>query len=368
MLRTILAIGLGLFYSEAFLQLNRQMRWIKCCGLAVFGCTLGPAAASGQGNTFELKLSDWLPASHPLQQSIEEWGDSIQHDSAGTITYKVYPAAQLGRAFDHYAMARDGVADFALVSPDFQRGRFPIFDAVNLPFMMSNAKDGSAALDNWYRKYAATEMPKIKYCFAFAEDPGTFHSRTRKIAVPSDLAGMKIRSADATIASFVSQLGGEDVPASRLLPEALQQGIEQGIADAVTLPWGSAVLLGVDKVAKFHMQAAVYTAGFVWVMNKDTYAAMSPAQQKVIDAHCNSGWAEKIAAPWADFEHVGIARLQAEPDQEIDPLTEEQRDEWKMAAAPLVQSWMLAVKTAVSDPDAVFKALKAELAKSNSGE
>jgi TRAP-type C4-dicarboxylate transport system substrate-binding protein len=344
------------------------MRWIKCCGLAVFGFVLGPAAASGQGSTFELKLSDWLPASHPLQQSLEEWGASVERDSAGTITYKVYLAAQLGKAFDHYAMAPDGVADFALVSPGFQRGRFPIFDAVNLPFMMSNARAGSAALDDWYRKYAATEMAKVKYCFAFAQDPGTFHSRTKQIVVPSDLAGMKIRSADATMASFVRQLGGDDVPAATLLPEALQQGMEQGIADAVTLPWGSAVLFGVDKVAKYHMQAAVYTAGFVWVMNKDTYAAMSPAQQKVIDAHCNSEWAEKIAAPWADFEHDGIARLQAEPDQEIYPLTEAQHDEWKMAAAPLVQSWSLAVKGAVSDADAVFKALKAELAKLNSGE
>lgn len=334
----------------------------------MFGFVLGPAAASGQGSTFELKLSDWLPASHPLQQSIEEWGASVERDSAGTITYKVYPAAQLGKAFDHYAMARDGVADFALVSPGFQRGRFPIFDAVNLPFMMSNAKAGSVALDDWYRKYAATEMAKVKYCFAFAQDPGTFHSRTKQIVVPSDLAGMKIRSADATMASFVRQLGGDDVPAATLLPEAVQQGMEQGIADAVTLPWGSAVLFGVDKVAKYHMQAAVYTAGFVWVMNKDTYAAMSPAQQKVIDAHCNSEWAEKIAAPWADFEHDGIARLQAEPDQEIYPLTEAQHDEWKMAAAPLVQSWSLAVKGAVSDADTVFKALKAELAKLNSGE
>ena len=27
------------------------------------------------------------------------------------MNYKVYPAQQLGKAFDHYDMARDGIAD-----------------------------------------------------------------------------------------------------------------------------------------------------------------------------------------------------------------------------------------------------------------
>jgi hypothetical protein len=31
--------------------------------------------------------------------------------------------------------------------------------------------------------------------------------------------------------------------------------IEKGVADAVTFPWGSVVLFGVDKVTKYHMEA-----------------------------------------------------------------------------------------------------------------
>ena len=37
-------------------------------------------------------------------------------------------------------MARDGIADVTYVSPGYQPGRFPIIDAGNLPFTMSNAK------------------------------------------------------------------------------------------------------------------------------------------------------------------------------------------------------------------------------------
>ena len=342
----------------------RRMHPLKLCGFAMLGLAFGFHAAAAQDKTFELKLSHWVPPSHPLQKSMEEWGASIEKDSGGTIKYKVYPAQQLGKAFDHYDMARDGIADVTYVSPGYQPGRFPIFDAANLPFMLANAKGGSEALDDWYRHYAEKEMKDVKFCFAFAHDPGTFHSRTKKIMVPADIKGMKIRPAHATMASLVTELGGTNVQASA--PE-VRDILEKGVADAVTFPWGSIVLFGIDKVTKYHMEAALYTTGFVWVMNKSTYAQMSPSQQKVIDDHCNRQWAEKIAAPWAAFEHDGIAKLKAEPGQEVYPITDAQLDEWKAAAGPVVKNWEAAVKKTGNDPDAILKDLKATLTKYDSG-
>src|SRR4029077_15265673 len=281
-------------------EIMNPVRTIKFCGLAALGFALGLGGASAQDKTFELKLSHWVPPSHPLQKSMEEWGTSIEKDSGGTIKYKVYPSQQLGKAFDHYDMARDGIADVTYVSPGYQPGRFPIFDAANLPFMLANAKGGTEALDDWYRKYAATEMKDVKFCFAFTHDPGSFHSRTKKIMVPADIKDMKIRPAHASMAALVTSLGGTNVQASA--PE-VRDILEKGVADAVTFPWGSILLFGIDKVTKYHMEAALYTTGFVWVMNKDTYAAMSPSQRNVIDNHCNKEWAQKVASPWADFEH-----------------------------------------------------------------
>jgi TRAP-type C4-dicarboxylate transport system substrate-binding protein len=341
-----------------------RLRTMIMCGLAALTLMSGAEEASAEDKKIELKLSHWVPPSHPLQKSLEEWGASVEQDSGGTITYKVYPAQQLGKAFDHYDMARDGIADLTYVSPGYQPGRFPIFDAANLPFMMANAKGGSEALDEWYRQYAAAEMKDVHYCFAFTHEPGSFHSRTKKIMAPADIAGMKIRPAHATMASLVTSLGGTNVQAAA--PE-VRDILEKGVADAVTFPWGSVVLFGIDKVTKYHMEAALYTTGFVWVMNKDTYAAMSPAQRTVIDNHCNRQWAERVATPWAGFEHDGIAKLKAEPDHEVYALSDEQLDQWKAAAGPVVKTWAGAVRQAGADPDAVLKGFRAELAKYSAG-
>jgi len=271
----------------------------------------------------------------------------------------VFPSQQLGKAFDHYDMARDGIADVTYVNPGYQPGRFPVIGAGELPFLMADAKGGTAALDAWYRKYAAAEMKDVKYCLAFVHDPGSFHSKTKKIIVPEDIKGMKIRPAHATMAAFVTSLGGTNVQSSA--PE-VRDLLDKGVADAVTFPWGSIVLFGVDKVTKYHMEVPLYTTTFVWLMNKAKYDSMSPAQKKVIDDHCTTEWAVKVASPWADFEHGGIAKLKAEAGHEVYGISPEQLAEWRKAAAPLEANWAASVKKAGVDPDAAMRELKASLA------
>ena len=318
--------------------------------------------ATAQEKNFELKLSHWVPASHPLQKALEDWGESVKNDSGGTITYKVFPAQQLGKAFDHYDMARDGIADVTYVNPGYQPGRFPVIGAGELPFLMSNAKGGTMGLDAWYRKYAEKEMKDVKFCLAFIHSPSAFHSRSKKIVVPEDVKGMKIRPADATIANFVTLLGGTNVQSSA--PE-VRDIIERGVADAVTFPWGSLVLFGIDKVTKFQMDAPLYVTTFAFVMNKDKYNEMSDRQKKAIDNNCNTEAAGRVGEPWGKFEDAGIDKVKAEPGQDVYKLTPEQTAEWKKAAEPLVKSWGEGVKKAGIDPDAAMAELKASLTKYN---
>ena len=328
--------------------------------VAVAALLGGAVSAPAQEKTFDLKIAHWVPPSHPLQKALEEWGAAVEKESGGTIHYKVYPSQQLGKAFDHYDMARDGIADLTYVNPGYQPGRFPVIAAGELPFLMSNAKGGTQAIDAWYRKYAAKEMKDVKFCLAFVHDPGSFHSKTKKIVVPDDIKGMKIRPAHATMATWVTQLGGTNVNAAA--PE-VRDILERGVADAVTFPWGSVPLFGIDKVTKYHMEAPLYVTTFALVFNKAKYEQMDAKQKKAIDDHCTTDWALKVAGPWADFEHGGIAKIKAEAGHEVYELTDSQLAEWKKSAEPLHKAWADGVKKAGVDADAAMKELRADLAK-----
>ena len=343
----------------------KMYKLAPAAGLAVLLAAAPIALASlaqAQDKTIELKLAHWVPASHPLHKGFEEWAQSVEKASGGTIKYKIYPSEQLGKAFDHYDMARDGIADLTYINPGYQPGRFPIIGAGELPFLMANASGGSSALDAWYRKYAAAEMKDIKFCLAFVHDPGTFHSRTKKIMVPADIKGMKIRPAHATVATWVTQLGGTNVQGAA--PQ-VRDILEKGVADAVTFPWGSVVLFGVDKVTKYHMDAPLYVTTFAYTMNKGTYDRMSAGQKKVIDDHCTTEWAGKIGGPWAEFEHAGIAKIKAQADHEVYSISAAQLAEWRKSAEPLINTWSANVKKAGGNPDVAMKELQDQLKKYN---
>jgi len=325
-------------------------RLAACFALLLSAVTL-PALA--QDKTVTLKMSTWIPPAHPLNPSLVAWAADVEKESGGTIKAILFPSEQLGKAFDHYDMARDGIADLAYINPGYQPGRFPIIAAGELPFLITNAKGGSAALTEWYAPYAPQEMKDVHFCIGFFLDPGTFHSR-HKIVMPEDIKGDKVRPGGATQGAMVTLLGGTNVQASA--PEA-REVLERGVANTIGFPWGSIVLFGIDKVVKYHMDVPLFSTVNMWAMNKAKYEALSPAQRAVIDHHCTPEWAEKVASPWADFEYAGHAKLAAEPGHEVYKLTPEQLAAWHTAVAPLTERWAAKVDHA----DATLADLKAAL-------
>lgn len=321
------------------------------------------AQAQAQDKPVQLRMSTWVPAQHPLNPALQAWADDIKKASGGTITATLFPSEQLGKAFDHYDMVRDGMADFAYISPGYQPGRFPVIGGAALPFLFSTSKGGTAALDSWYRRYAPTEMKDIKVCFTFMHDPGTLHS-VRKITLPGDIRGLKVRPATSTVGQVITTLGGTNVQASA---SESRDMLERGVADAITFPWASIALFGIDKVTKYHLDVPLYTTPYVWGMNKAKYEALSPAQKKVIDDHCTSDWAEKVAAPWNDFEYKGRAKTAAQPGHQVVELTPAQLQQWRTAVAPAESAWAASVKKAGQDPVAAMAGLKQSLAKYKAG-
>ena len=333
----------------------------------VAALALGAMALAGQAlaqdKTVDLKISLWVPPAHPLVPSTREWAQSIEKASGGTIKTVVFPSEQLGKAFDHYDMARDGIADITYVNPGYQPGRFPVISVGQIPFTFADGHKGTRALDDWYRNYAGQEMKDTKFCLAMIHAPASVHSR-RKIAVPLDLKGVKVRPAQSTIGQLVSAQGGTNVQSSA--PEARDM-LERGVADAIFFPWGSVFLFGIDKVVKFHIDEPLYTTVFVYSMNKAKYDGMSAAQKKVMDDHCNNDWSEKLSANWTNYEAAGRDKMKATAGHEVYRLAPEQLAEWRKASEPLTAAWAEAVKKAGVDPDKAMADLKASVAKFGAG-
>ncbi len=338
------------------IQQFRKTAW--ACALATVSLT-----ALAQDKPVELKFAHWLPGAHPLSKlGFEPWAKSVEAASNGTIKVMLFPAQQLGKAADHYDMARDGIADMSWVSPGYQAGRFPVFAAAELPFLVSKPGPGSAAVDKWYRSYASAEMKDVRLCFAHVHI-GTLHSK-KPLSEPGQIKGMKIRPANGTVAQTMTLLGATNVQVSA--PES-RDALEKGVADAITFPWNSLLSFNIDKAVKNHTDMRLYAAAFTWVMNPAWYNKLGPAQKKVMDEHCNNDWAGKVGAAWGDDEDSGQGKLEKQ-GHNIVKLTAPQLDAWKKAVEPIGTQWTEAAAKSGVNGQQVLAALRQELKNRGAGQ
>jgi TRAP-type C4-dicarboxylate transport system substrate-binding protein len=309
------------------------------------------AAGSAGAAEVEFRLAHWLPPTHPVQTlGIDPWIASIKEASGGRIDFAVFPASQLGAAPDHYDMTRDGIADMGYVNPGYQAGRFPIYGLAEIPFHVKEVKNGSGALHEWYAKYAETEMSDVKFCLINPHDPGTIHSKV-EIKVPEDIRGKNIRPAHATMARFVSNLGGASVQVPA--PEA-REAIAKGAADAITFPWNSIYIFGVDSETKYHLDMPFYISSQMILINKAKYEGLAPEDKKVIDDHCTAEWSKKFSEGWADNEYSGRQKMIDSGEHTLYAPSEAEVQLWRDAAQPLIDQWKEDVKAAGGDPEAIY--------------
>ena len=319
---------------------------------AVMAATLGAGSSAAAES---LRLAHFLPPQHPVHAAAEAWAASIAQASGGELKVDLFPAQQLGAAFDHYNLARDGIADIAAVNPGYQPGRFAIAGAIELPMMLSNATGGSQAVDEWYRDYAGIDMPDVHFCMATIHEPASFHTATKAVMVPDDVRGLRVRTGNATIAQFVQALGGSNIQGSTA---EVKDILDKGVADSVTWPWGSVILFGVAGSVKHHLDIPLSVSSLMFVVNKRKYDSLTEANRKVLDDHCTSEWAKRVATPWAEFEAAGLGKLEAMEGHTIERPDAAQQALWKAAAAPVVEAWAKEVAAKGEDAAAILERLK----------
>ncbi|MDF1776572.1 MAG: TRAP transporter substrate-binding protein [Rhizobiaceae bacterium] len=309
-------------------------------------------AGSAMAQEVNLRLAHWVPPTHPIQTlGIEPWVESLKEASGGRIGVTIYPAQQLGKAPDHYDMARDGIADIAYVNPGYQAGRFPIYSLLEVPFHMNNAVEGAMALHEWYAPIAEKEMSDVKFCLANPHDPGTIHSK-KQILVPEDLRGLNVRPAHATMSRFVSELGGASV---QVPAPAAREAIANGAADAITFPWNSIYIFGIDSETKQHLDMPFYVSAQLLLINKATYEGMPEDLRAILDDHCTPEWSKKFSTGWAANEASGRQKMIDSDEHTINVPTPEQVALWQAAAAPLVDQWKADATAAGVDAEATYK-------------
>ncbi|MCW8902912.1 TRAP transporter substrate-binding protein [Sedimenticola sp.] len=293
----------------------------------------------------ELKIHHFLPPpSTAHSQFIQPWADKVMKESNGRIDIKIYPAMQLGgkppQLFDQ---VRDGVADIVWTVPGYTRGRFPLTEVFELPFVAGTAEATSQASWEFYQKYMQDEYKDVHPILIHTHAPGEFHMRDKPIKTLADLQNTKVRAPTRTINEALNVLGA--TPVGMPVP-AVPQALSKGVVDGAMLPYEVTLPLKVHELVKYHTEfggdQGIYTTVFLFGMNKAKYDSLPADLKQVIDNNSGLALAKQIGAVWDQADNPGREAAKKAGNQ-FNTIEGEELERWKQASQPVVDNWIKAM-------------------------
>ena len=320
-------------------------------------------AAGAMAQEVTLRVHQFLPAQAPIpSQAITPWAEAIQDQSDGRIAVELYPAMQLGGAPDSLiAQAQDGVVDVVWTVLGYTPGRFPKSEVFELPFLMTNGEETSAAFYNYVMDNSADEFESVHVIALHTHGPGLFHTKD-PINTLEDLQGMKIRGGSRIISSMLAELGAE--PIGMPVPQTTE-ALSRGVIEGTTVPWEVTPSLRIAELVTNHTgfsgENGLYTQTFGFVMNRGTYEGLSDDLKAVIDA--NSGLeTSKMFGRVMDEADLGGLQIAQDAGNSIVMLDEAETARWKEAAQPTIDQWFADMEAIGVDGEGLYAAAQEAMA------
>lgn len=291
-----------------------------------------------------LKLAHFLPPVAPAHaQVIQPWCDKLAAESANRIKCQIFPAMQLGGTPSQLVdQVRNGVADIVWTAPGYSAGRFPAIEALELPFMVANALDGSRMAWEYYTDYAQGEFSAYKVLAVHIDGGGLFHTANTDVKSLAEVKGLKLRTPTRLAAKTLQSLGG--VPVS-MPPSQVADAIAKGVVDGGLLPWELMRPTKIDEVTKFHIAPPagrpfpVATVLSV-LMNKGKYDSLPADLKAIIDRNSGPVLVDAFGKVWDDVTAANLKYAATIPGTTVTNLEPAAYQAMRDAAKPVEDEWV----------------------------
>ena len=317
------------------------MRKFAVAGFA--GLMLSFGWTSSYAADVVLKLHQMLPPQATIPSKVlKPWAEAVQTESGGRIAVEQYDAMALGgKPADLVDQARDGVVDLIWTVIGYTPGRFPKSEAFELPFMVTNAEASSMAFQQYYEKNLKDEFADYHVIAVHVHGPGLLHTvASKEINSVEDMSGLKLRGTSKVVNSMLEAMGASPVG---MPVTAVPEALSKSVIDGTVVPWEVTPAIKVAELAPNHVEFSgehgLYTATFLFAMNKDSYDALPDDLKKVIDN--NSGIkAAQMFGKAMDAGDIRGRELAVKANNKIVKLDEAETAKWRTLGEQVTTAWI----------------------------
>jgi TRAP-type C4-dicarboxylate transport system substrate-binding protein len=289
--------------------------------------------------TFKLNYSIFFPAAHGQCQAGMSWAAEVEKRTDGRVKINIFPGGTLTKADQCYEGVVSGISDLGMSVFAYNRGRFPVMEAADLPLGYPDGITATRAVNDFYQAVRPEELEDVKVLYLHAHGPGLLHTK-KPVRSLEDLSRMKIRSTGLS-AKIVKALGG--VPVA--MPqgdtyESLQKGVVDGTFGPIEVLKGWRQAEVIDYTTDF--RDAGYTACMYVVMNLNTWNSLPGDIQNII-MEVSEEWIDVHGQAWNSIDEEGRAYTLS-LGNEILTLSNGERQRWVEAIEPVIDEYVAAAE------------------------
>jgi TRAP-type transport system periplasmic protein len=238
--------------------------------------------ASAQALT--LRASHQFPGGkHDIRDDMVLMIAKEAHAANVGLTVQVYPGASLFKPKEQWNAMVDGQLDIALFPLDYASGKVPTFSATLMPGLIRNQDRAKRINQSQFMKdiRAAIEKQGVMV-LSDAWFAGGVAAKDKCILKPSDMKGLKVRSAGPTFAAMWQSAGASIVsPPSNEIYNAFQTGV----VSATDTSLGTFASMRLYEVTKCLTAGGANALWFMYepvLMSKKSFDKLNKAQQAAI--------------------------------------------------------------------------------------
>ena len=263
----------------------------------------------------ELKLSFFTSEqTDTFRFGVKPFVDAVNAEGQGMVAVKVYADGKLGKSVAEQAqLVQTGAADIAWVVPGQTPYRFPDNQALEMPGLFRDVREGTLVYTNLIAANALRGYQDFFVIGAYMGAPQVIHSR-KPTASLADFKGQKMRANNAMEAEALARFGAVPtvMPASRLV-----NGLAQGAIDAAVMSPGGLFQFGMERSTANHYLLSMGSAPLVILMNRKKFDSLPAAAQALIRKY--SG--ERAAAIWIEsfraIELDSLDKIKSDATQKV---------------------------------------------------
>ncbi|SFE27406.1 TRAP transporter substrate-binding protein [Roseivivax sediminis] len=337
--------------------MNRIARTLTASAVA-----LAAASVSVSAQETTLRLSNWLPPSHPIVKDIVvPWAEDVEEATEGRVTVEILDAA-LGPPPAHFDLAATGAADVTYAPHGYTPGRFGLTDIAELPLITPSSTALSVAYQRVHEEMLAEagEHQGVKVLSVWTHGPGHLFTTGADVTPLDTVEGLKIRVGGPLPSQLAEQMGMVPLQSPSTQTYEVLSG---GVADAIYFPYESVTFFNLDELLTkaLRVDGGLYNTSFFMVMNQAKWESLSEEDQAAIDEVSGEALARMAGQAWDNADEAGLEAM--EGSVEFHDATEEERAQIEAWSEPLYEEVRAKFEAKGVDFDAALEMLTSEAEK-----